>query len=254
LQLLEELYWAGFGGGVLVQQNGLAFNLSGTPTAGADNSALLVRTTCSALSVALTSNVTPPTTTQTGRSIPTATPWWQFAESRSANANVSDTDYCNRFALLFPGMPLPSAFFTWARASFAGTDNVAINWNNAFPTTNYLIMPGIPTITSGGPAAVWADGTTQTQTGVTIRASAAITGTVDVIASQVGANPLADLHPADLARLQSTIKTWRPNSICVGVYAVAQGNVFGWPVATFSGRSAMGLSQIVRYEGVLGGV
>jgi hypothetical protein len=247
LQLLEELYWGGFSGAVIVQQNGLAFNLSGAPTAGADNSVLLVRTPCSALSVALTSNVTPPTTTQAGRSIPASTPWWQFAESRSANPNVSDTDYCNRFAVLFPG-PLPSFFFTWARATFTASDNAAITWNNAFPTTSYLIMPGIPTITSGGPAVVFADGTTQTTTGVTIRATAAITGAVDVIGCQVGANPLADLHPADLARLQSIIGTWRPNALCVGVYAVAQGKFMGWPVQQ-QGSNTMQPCSIVRFEG-----
>jgi hypothetical protein len=38
------------------------------------------------------------------------------------------------------------------------------------------------------------------------------------------------------------------------VYAVAQGSMYGWTVATFSGRSAMGPSSIARFEGVAGGV
>jgi hypothetical protein len=96
---------------------------------------------------------------------------------------------------------------------------------------------------------VFADATTRTTTGVTMRASAAITGSVDVVASQVGANPLADLHPADLARLQFIIGTWRPNALCVGVYAVAQGNMYGWPIATMGTRSAPGPYSIVRFEG-----
>lgn len=254
LQLLEELYWGGFTGGIIVQQNGLAFNLSGTPVAGADNSALLVRTPCSSLSVALTSSVTPPTASSAGRAIPTGNAWWQFAELRSANARVSDTDYCNRFALLFPG-PLPSFFLTTGIATFTASDTATVTWNNAFPTTSYHVQPGIPTITDGGGGvSVVADLTTRTLTGVTLNASAAFTGTVSVLAYQDGANPYADLHPADLARLQSIIGTWRPNALCVGVYALAQGNFFGWPVATFSGRSAMGPSSIARFEGVIGGI
>jgi len=261
LELLVQLYWGGFTGAVLVQQNGLAYNLSGAPTAGQDPTSLLVTTTCSALSVALTSNVTPPTVSQAGRIIPATNPWWQFAESRSVNPNVSDTDYCNRFAVLFPGSPLPSAFMTSGVATFTGTEDGSlanpwptVTWNNAFADTSYKIQVGAVTITGGlGPVSVAADNSSKTQTSVRIAASASFTGSVDVIAYQAGANPFADLHPADLSRLQSLIGTWRPNALCVGVYAVAQGNVYGWPVATFSTRSAMGASSIVRFEGINGG-
>lgn len=251
--LLVALYWAGFGGGYIVTQNGPIYSLSGTPVAGADPSALISMQLASQLAVALTSNVTPPTAAQPGRVIPAGNPWWQFAESRAANTNACDTDMCSRFAIIYPNAPLPSAFFTWARATFSGTDSAAITWNNPFPTSSYLIMPGIPTITSGGPASVWADGSTQTLTGVTIRASAAITGTVDVIASQIGANPLADLHPNELNRLQSAIRKWRPGKAsCVGVYALVQGKFMGWPVQT-QATNTMGPWSIVRFEGAQNG-
>jgi hypothetical protein len=101
-----------------------------------------------------------------------------------------------------------------------------VTWNNAFPTTSYHVQVGAVTITDGsGPVSVVADSTTFTLTGCTLLASGAFTGTVSVLAWQNGANPYADLHPSDLSKLQFTIATWRPNALCVGVYAVAQGTM-----------------------------
>jgi hypothetical protein len=252
LELLVQLYWGGYSGAVIVQQNGLASYLTGAPTAGVDPTALYAEVATSSLSVALTSNVNPPTVTAAGRSIPSGNAWWQFAESRSANPNVSDTDYCNRFAVLFPG-PLPSQFMTIGTATFTASDTATVTWNNAFPTTGYHVQPGAVIVTDGGgPVMVTAD--TLTLTGCTASASSAFTGTCTFLAWQDGANPYADLHPADLSKLQFTIATWRPNALCVGVYAVAQGTMFGWTPATFSGRSVMGPSIIARFEGVTGGV
>jgi hypothetical protein len=243
LELLVQLYWAGFSGAVIVQQNGLAYNLSGAPTAGADPTGLLVKTDCATLACAITSSVT------TSRVIPQGSPWWYFAEDRSVNARPADTDMCSRFAVLFPGPSLPSAFRTIATATFTATDNATVTWPNSFVDTTYLIDVGPPTITDGGgPVFLTADTTTKTTTGVTIRASAPFTGTATVLAWQVGANPLADLHPADLARLQQIIKTWRSNALCVGVYAVAQGKFMGWPVQAQSANT-MGSYSIARFEG-----
>lgn len=253
LELLVQLYWGGWTGAVVVQQNGLAFTLSGAPTAGVDPTSLLLTTNCSSLSVALTSNVTPPTQTSAGRSIPAGNQWWQFAESRSANPNVSDTDYCNRFAILFPG-PLPSQFMTVGTATFSASSSAVVTWNNAFPTTSYHVQVGAVTITDGGgPVSVVADSTSRTLTTVTCNASAAFSGSAPVLAWQDGANPYADLHPADLARLQFIVKTWRPNALCVGVYAVAQGKFMGWPVQQ-QGSNTMGPWSIARFEGVSGGL
>jgi hypothetical protein len=252
LELLVQMWWGGFQNAVIVQQNGLASTLIGAPTAGVDPTPLYVETTCSALSVALTSNVNPPTATVTGRAIPSGNAWWQFADTRSANPNVSDTDYCNRFAILFPG-PLPSQFMTVGTATFVASDTATVTWNNAFPTTSYHVQPGAVTVTDGGGAPiVTASGLTLT--GCTASSSGAFTGTCTFLAWQDGANPYADLHPLDLSKLQFTIATWRPNALCVGVYAVAQGSMYGWTPATFSGRTAMGPSSIARFEGVTGGV
>jgi hypothetical protein len=249
LELLVQLYWGGYTGAVIVQQNGLASYLTGNPTAGVDPTPLYAEVATSALSVALTSNVNPPTATAAGRAIPAATPWWQFAESRSANPNPSDTDYCNRFAVLFPGA-LPSQFMTIGTATFTASDTATVTWNNTFPTTGYHVQVGAVTVTDGGGTpVVTADGTTFTLTGCTVNSSAAFTGTVTLLAWQDGANPYADLHPLDLSKLQFIIGTWRPNALCVGVYALAQGNMYGWTPLTFSTRPAMGPSSIVRFEG-----
>jgi hypothetical protein len=253
LELLVQLYWGGYTGAVIVQQNGLAYSLSGAPTAGADPTALLTVTTCATLSAALTSNVNPPTATTTGRSIPSGNGWWQFADTRSANPNVSDTDYCNRFAVLFPG-PLPSQFITVGTATFTASDTATVVWNNAFPTTGYHVQVGATVITdSSGPVTITADSTLFTLTGCTVASSGAFTGTVSLLAWQDGANPYADLHPMDLSRLQFTIATWRSNAMCMGIYAVAQGSFVGWPVRQLSSGS-IGPSSVARFEGVPGGV
>lgn len=248
LELLVQLYWAGFGGAIIVQQNGLASYLTGAPTAGVDPTPLFGQVTCSPLSVALTSSVNPPTATSAGRVIPAGTPWWMFAEAASANPRPSDTDYCNRFAVLFPG-PLPTLFRTWATATFTASDAASVMWNNAFPSSSYAVNVGAPTITDGGGGVIVEnDGAAQTPTGGVIRASGAFTGTVDVLAYPYGSNPLVNLHTADLARLQNCIGTWRPNALCVGVYAVGQGKFMGWPVQS-QVNNTMGPSTIVRFEG-----
>lgn len=229
LGTLLGLHFAGFDGAVLVQQNGRALSLT-LPLPPFvlghvwDPTPNLMVTQCNALAATLTSSVTPT------RSIPAGTPWFAFD---------GNTDFCSRFAVLFPGPALPSSFMTFARATFSNTDAAAITWNNAFPSTSYATMPGLPTIISGPPVSVHADPATQTGAGVTIRASGAFTGTVDVLASQFGANPFADLHPSDLQRLQSTIAKWKPaKATCVGVTAMLGGELWDYPFGlTWDGDS-----------------
>jgi hypothetical protein len=220
LQLLEELYWGGFLGAVIVQQNGLAYNLSAAPTVGVDNSGLLTITPCSTLSVALTSNVTPPTNVQAGRSIPVSTPWWMFD---------SNTDLCNRFAILFPSVP--PAFMITGHAVFDGTSASApLTWSSSFTDTTYLTMAGPAVVTDGGPGVVVSvDGTSLTTTGATVEASDAFTGWVDVLAWPSGGNPFFTATTDMVSRLQTLIKTWRPNAICVGVNVLTSGEMIGWP-------------------------
>ena len=64
-------------------------------------------------------------------------------------------------------------------------------------------------------------------------------GTVSVLAWQDGANPFADLHPADLRRLRDTITKWKPaKATCVGVTAVVAGELWDFPIGlTWNGDS-----------------
>lgn len=217
LGLLLGLHFSGFDGALLIQQNGVTWQLKlplptivpGQPW---DPSPNLVTSSCPQLALALTSSVTPT------RSIPAGTPWFYFD---------SNTDFCSRFAVLFPGPLMPPSFMTWGVATFAGADSAPVVWNNAFPSTSYCIQVGA--VTTPDFVAVTADGSTQTQTGVTLRASAAFTGTVDVLAYQSGANPFADLHPSDLSRLRSVIVKWKPaRATCFNVTALIGGELWDY--------------------------
>lgn len=240
LGLLLALHYQGFDNAVIIQQNGRAFSLTlPLPDIGPnwDSTPNQVVTACNALATALTP-VSPGTKT-----IPAGTPWCAFD---------SDTDFCSRFAILFPG-PLPSDFTTFGTATFTGAeDAVPVTWNNAFDDTGYHVLVGPPTVTdSAGPVLVDADGTTKTTTGVQVRTSERFAGTVDVLAWRDGQNPFCDLHPGDLARLQRAVAKWRPKkATCVGVYAVAQGKFWGWPPGPWAGSSSSwGPSSIVTLPG-----
>jgi hypothetical protein len=244
--MLVALHYAGFDNAVIVQQNGIAYQLqlplppflSGQPW---DPTPNLIRTSCSQLDVGLTSSVTPPTLVSAGRAIPSGNSWWTFD---------SDTDFCSRFAVLFPG-PLPSLFMTWGRATFVNALTAPVVWNNAFTDTSYAVLRGVITINSlaDGIVSVSVDGSTKTPTGVTLRASEAFNGTVDAIAYPPGSNPFANLSGAAMARLRSAITKWRPGkATCLGVYALLQGNFIGWPVRTI-GAATPGYSVVANITG-----
>lgn len=243
LGLLLGLHFAGFDGGVIITQNGMAFSLSLPLPAFGENwdpTPNLVRTALATLAVPMHSDRT------LSRSIPAGNSWWTFD---------SNTDLCSRFGILFPGV-LPSVFLTWGRAVFTGVENgttipwPTVTWNNVFDDTSYDILPGWPTVTDGGGGvSVQFDPSTKTQQGVQVAASAPFKGSVDFIAWRDAQNPFADLHPADLARLQALVQKWRPaRAICTGVYARVQGNYVGWPVRT-AGTAPPGAVSIVAYPG-----
>lgn len=242
LGLLVALYYAGFVGAAsstsstcIVQQNGVYGYLSGDPLAllqamarGDDRTtwpATFVTGQLDVLATPMHSNV------DLSRYIPAGNAWWTFD---------SDTDHTSRFAILFPSGG--SAFTTTATAIFTGVeDGITIpwptaTWNNPFPDTSYIIQVGAvyPTDGSGGIAAS-ADATTKTVNSVGVVASAPFVGTVELLAWQVGANPYADLHAADLARLQLLINLWRPKkALCVGIYVATKGWYWDWPVRTWN--------------------
>lgn len=240
--VLEQLYYFGLTNAIWVQQNGLAAYLSGAPTPGQDPTSLVVSVACPSLAVPVTSNVNPPTISSTGRSIPSGTTWWQIAESASSNTNVSDTDFCNRFEILIPSWP----FSALTTAFFNASDNAVVTWPFAFGSNVYSIQIGTPVVTDGGGGVVLhADGATQTTTGVTIRSSAPFSGYASVVAYAAGVNPLNTFTAASLGTLIKITKTWRPNSICTGVYIAMQGKFMGWPVQAQSSNTMQACS-IVR--------
>lgn len=127
-ELLEQLYWDGFPGAMLVQQNGLAYSLSGSPTAGVDPTTLLVTTTLSA-----------------NPTISGAPPWWMFDTSDS---------FCSRFAVVFPGSTFPPSMAT---ADLTRLRVIISRWRPAEAT-----CVGIYELTSGRfwgwPIATWGSG------------------------------------------------------------------------------------------------
>lgn len=238
LGLLLGLHFSGFDGALLIQQNGVVWQLKlplptivpGQPW---DPSPNLVTSTCPQLALALTSSVTP------SRSIPAGMPWFFFD---------SNTDFCSRFAVLFTS-PLPSQFMTSGVAVFTGVEDGSVlhpwptvTWSNAFADLTYRVQPGAVTITDGsGPVSVAADTASKTPTSVRIMASASFAGSVDVLAYQTGANPFADLHPSDLSRLRSVIVKWKPaKATCVNVTALIAGRMWDYPFGlTWDGTSLL---------------
>jgi hypothetical protein len=220
--MLEQLYWAGYGGAVIVQQNGLAYSLSAAPTAGVDPTSLLTITTLSA--TATTIAPAPPAT----HVIPAGTPWWTFD---------GNTDLCDRWAILFPG-PLPGSAFVWGTAAFTASSTATVTWSNVgypsqFQDTGYHVIVGPPTVTDGGgPVTVDVDGTSKTTTTANIIASGAFTGTADCIAYRIGDNPFGAFQLTDLGVIRRLITLWKPaRTTCVSIYVLVQGRFWDWPIA-----------------------
>lgn len=157
LELLAQLYWIGFPGAVIVQQNGLAYSLSGAPTAGADPTPLLTVTNLSTIGTALTPY---PTYVEfaAGKStgfytkhIPAgaSSQWWTFDYR---------TDFCSRFAVLFPSTGgLIAGDGSIAAADVARMGQVIRTWRRASQT-----CVGVYVLTSGAfwgwPVETWGSG------------------------------------------------------------------------------------------------
>lgn len=310
LELLVQLYWGGFSGAIIVQQNGLAYTLSGAPTAGVDPTSLLsiavlgpnaaqgsnpasaitinivtggvlgsmqfsvatgsiltgtistlagpsfsytIPGTATVLTFPAGTYTTPPVySIDTSGNVlaapaaaifPTQTthPWWTFD---GADAHTS------RFAVLLPSVQ--DGFITTATATFTGAeDGSALHpwptatWNHAFSDTTYKAQAGITVISDGGgPVICDVDLTSQTRTSVRVTSSAPFVGTVDLLAWRAGANPYCDVPPATLAVLARLINRWRPGkALCMGVWIIVQGPVWGYPTTTTWGQSGLKWGQ-----------
>lgn len=212
--VLLGLHFSGFDGAVLVQQNGLALSLT-LPLPpfvlgqAWDPTPNLVITPCSPLVTALTSSVTPT------RSIPAGTPWFAFD---------SNTDFCSRFAVIFPS-PLSSVFSkVTGRATFTNSASASMAWSSTLISSSYYPRIGLPIVIDGGSnVAVDADGTSLSTTAVTVNADAPFTGYVDGVA--VGA-----LSTTDLQRMLTTVAKWRPSkATCFGIFAIVGAEMWDYP-------------------------
>lgn len=227
--VLEQLYWFGLSGAVIVQQNGLSTTLSGAPTAGQDPTSLAVDSTTTALAATLTSSVAP------YRTIPAGTPWVNFD---------GNTDMTNRFAIILPnGFPFARLGFAY----FNNTTSATVVWPVPFPSTTYNVIFGAPT----APVVLTNDGTSQTKTSVTILASGAWTGVIPVIGWVTGQNPFNTFSSASVGALQKIIQTWRPNAICMGVYAYGTASgAWGYPVRKWqTGGDKWGATAVTQVIG-----
>lgn len=201
--VLEQLFYFGFGSTTThwVQQNGLAVTFSADPTPGQDPTSLVVTSNCPTLSTVLTSTLT------SFRSIPVGTPWFELDDG--------NTDFCNRFAIICESWPFAALGF----ATFSGTDTATVTWPFTFPDTAYNVIVGPP----NDAVVLTAGGTTATTTQITIDSSAPWNGRVPVLAFESGVNPLNFFSAARLGQLQRLITSFKPCSVCTGVYAIATG-------------------------------
>jgi hypothetical protein len=231
LELLVQLWWAGFEHAVFVQQNGVAFYLSGAPTAGQDPTSLLVQTNCSVLPTAMTAQLPLPSGITGPTSIAAGTPWWTFD---------SEPWFGSRFAILLPRGS--TWLMTYGVATFASANSATLTWNKPLENgLTYSLLISNPTVTSGGSVKAYIDPATVTATGATVSASAAFSGSISVFAFPSGGNPFFNISQTGIGNLSRVIRTWRPSrATCMNVLALQQGAQWGWPPTRTWGSGTWG--------------
>lgn len=155
LGLLLGLHFTGYDGAVVIVQNGAAWSLS-LPlpdfVEGWDPTPNLVKQATSSAAVGITSNVTPPTATSAGRSIPADTAFARFDDN---------TDMCSRFSVVFP---YPTSVST---ADADALKAVIEKWRPAKATCVGVFAYGTAVGAWGWPVRKWGDGTKWGSTNVT---------------------------------------------------------------------------------------
>ena len=219
LELLVQLYWTGFEGAVIAQQNGQVFYLSGNPVAGQDPTSLLTVATPTSINY-LTSATKPLQPV-----VPAGSKWWTIDQS---------TEFGSKYEIL---LPISSTWLiTYGTATFSASLSATLTWNKPLEAgLSYSYIISNPTLTTPGPGSrIYINPSDVTTTGATVRANVGTSGTVTVIAFPTGSNPFINLSPTGLGVLQSVIQTWSPaRATCSGVYTLLQGKYFGWPIRTF---------------------
>jgi len=212
VELLYQLYFTlGFeaGSAYIVQQNGLAYTLSANPEPDEDPTPLLVISELG-LSYGVTN--------------PDPIPWWTF--------DYRD-DLCSRFAIVLGPGALPPSIQPRARATFDGTSSsVVANWTWGWDITDYAVLVSPAVTTDGTAPVVVVDSTANTETTVTVNASAPFTGYVDVLGFVSGTNPFASPSASTQNMIRQLANTWRPaKATFMGTWAMINGNQWGWPIS-----------------------
>jgi hypothetical protein len=211
VELLYQLYFTlGFeaGSAYIVQQNGLAYTLSANPEPDEDPAPLLVVS-----ELGLNYNIT----------YPTPVPWWSF-DARD--------DLCSRFAIILGPGALPASIQPRARATFDGTSSsVVADWTWGWDITNYRMLVSPAVTTDGTAPVVVVDSSANTNTTVTVNASAPFTGYVDVLGFVNGTNPFASPSASTQNLINQVVATWRPaKATFMGTWVSVTGNQWGWPI------------------------
>jgi hypothetical protein len=237
LELLVQLYWANFPGATIIQQNGLAYSLSGNPVAGEDPGSLLVISNVDPLPADLQSD------SDLTRVIPSGTPWWlmdesiyaTFAESYLQDQTLK-VEFTSRFVIVFTSLV---GFTHTARATFTSSSSASVTWSVPFDDTTYKIIPGVPVRTSGTAGKLVITTASKTVLGATVSSSSSFTGYADILA-WAGSNPFNDLTLARSQLLRLIIQRWKPaKASCIGIYIMVKNPVWGFPLSTGWGDSSL---------------
>lgn len=196
----------------IVQQNGLAYSLTEDPTATTDPTTILQID-----ELGLNPNITPPD----------SVPWWTFDDRNDLTA---------RFAIVVNN-PVPPSLCIVARATFASSSTATATWGYPMDGIDYLTAMAVTTTDSTNPI-VTVD--TKARDTVSLSASGAFTGYVDLIGWESGQNPFAG-GTASLRNLITLIANrWKPaKAKFMGTIVCATGVLWGFPVGTTWGQAGL---------------
>lgn len=208
-ELLYQLHFTcglAAGSAVIVQQNGLAYSLTGTPEP-TDDPTTLLQIDDLGDSYRIT--------------YPDPVPWWTFDDEH---------EKCARFALIVQS-PIPGSICITARATFDGTtDTVTADWSWPFDSAAYLTMQSVTTTDGSSPVVVVS---AQDAATVTVTASAPFEGYVDLIGWTTGSNPFASPSLSTQNLISLICNRWKPaKATFMGTYVLATGWMLGWPLVS----------------------
>ena len=214
-ELLFQLYFTcglPAGSAFIVQQNGQAYSLTGNPGPTDNPTTLLHIDECG----------TNPTV-----DYPTPTPWWKF-DTRD--------DLCSRFALVIAS-PIPQSICPTMRITFTATDSGTGTWPYPFDGPSYDTLWSLTTTDSTAPVVA---STAKDANTVTVTASAAFTGYVDVMGWPIGGTPFAGASQSMQNLIALLCNRWKPaKAQFMGTIIDITGDLWGWPIGVKWGDAGL---------------